>query len=127
MGTSFAGQLRDSLDANNNGDIDCAEWGIAKKRATLESLGGGYFGPKAIKPPACKLSEAGAKELAAYNAYLAKLTLATTKINATGLAKTSAINAAHTVDGMVRSNALVGKVEAAIADLSAKLNGTLGG
>ena len=127
VGASFAGQILDSLDANNNGEVDCAEWGIAKKFATLETLGGGYFGPKKIWPPACKLSKEGAQELAAYNAYLAELTLLTIKVNATGLAKTSVINAAHTVDGVVRSNALVGKVEGAVAQLSAKLNGTLSG
>lgn len=127
MGASFAGQVLDSLDANNSGDVDRAEWGIARKMATLETLGGGYFGPKQIEPPACKLSKEGAQELAAYNAYLAQLTLLTIKVNATGLAKTSAINAAQTVDGVVRSNALVGKVEGAVAELSAKLNETLSG
>lgn len=122
VGPSFAGQVLDSLDADNSGAVDCAEWSIAKQRATIQSLGGGYFGPKQIKPPVCKMSDAGAKELASYNAYLARLTLATLKANATGLVAESVTSAVHMIDGTVRSNAFVGEAVDAAAKLSAELN-----
>ena len=127
MGLTFAGQMLDSLDADNSNSVSCAEWQIGKQLATVESLGGGYFGPKKIDPPACKLSKDGAKQLASYNAYLARLTLATIKVNATGLVEETAAKAAHKIDGLVRGNAAVGKAVDAATVLSAKLNATMAG
>ena len=51
---------------------------MATTFAELSASGAaGYFGPKAIDPPACTMSPAGEATLAKYNAYLAELTLAT--------------------------------------------------
>lgn len=93
----------------------------------IAELGGGYFGPPKLSPPACKLSPKGAETLARYNAYLAELTLATLKVHATGAVTSAVESAATNIDGHVRGNAVVGKLLDAKDVLAAKLNATMNG
>lgn len=85
VGSKFTAAVLASLDANRDGTVSCAEWPIAKARATLASVGGAYLGPPALPPPACKMTQAGAARWASHNAYLAELAAATAKTNATAL------------------------------------------
>jgi hypothetical protein len=73
------------------------------------------------------MSEKGAQKLAKYNAYLAKLTLATIKVNATGLVTSAVESVATSIDGHARGNAVVGKLLDAKDVLAAKLNATMSG
>lgn len=126
VGLEFAGQILASLDADKNGQVTCGEWQIAKMEATIEQLVT-YVGPKSVGPPACKMSQKGAETLARYNAYLAKLTLASLKVNATGVVTAAVENAATRVDGHVRGNAVVGKLLDAKDEITAKLNASMSG
>jgi hypothetical protein len=76
VGRAFVEQMLASLDANLDGNVSCAEWGIASKTPTLEQLGGAYHGPRSVDPPACPMSQAGTDALAQYNAYLGELSAA---------------------------------------------------
>ena len=129
VGFSFAGQMLDTLDADNSGSVSCTEWGLAKRRTTYEQLvasgAGGYFGPAKVDPPACKMSREGAAELAKYNAYLAKLTLATAASNTTAWVQQEARGSALAVEGRLVSNAAVGVATAAKEGLLAAWNRTV--
>jgi hypothetical protein len=76
VGRAFLEQVLASLDANKDGGVSCAEWGIAKMAPTLEQLGGAYHGPRSVDPPACPMTQAGTEALAQYNAYLGELSSA---------------------------------------------------
>jgi hypothetical protein len=78
VGRAFLDQMLESLDANRDGSVSCAEWGMAKRTSTLEDLGGAYHGPRSIAPPECPMTPHGEDTLAQYNAYLGNLSLATT-------------------------------------------------
>ena len=131
VGLSFAGQMLDSLDADNNGLVSCTEWGIAKERTTFVELvssgAGGYFGPKAIDPPACKMSPSGKERLAKYNTYLAGLTLATAARNTTAWVSETARGAALAVEGHLVGNAAVGAATTAKEGLLDAWNRTISG
>jgi hypothetical protein len=73
VGRAFLDQMLATLDANNDGSVSCAEWGMAKMTSTLEELGGAYRGPPSIAPPECPMTAQGAETVAQYNAYLAGL------------------------------------------------------
>ena len=129
VGHSFAGQMLDTLDADNSKDVSCTEWGIAKMQTTLDQLiasgARGYFGPDKVDPPSCKMSREGAAKLAKYNAYLAKLTLATAASNTTAWIQHTARGAALAVEGRVMSNAAVGAATAAKEGLLTAWNRTV--
>jgi hypothetical protein len=129
VGFSFAGQMLDTLDADNSGSVSCTEWGLAKRRTTYEQLvasgAGGYFGPAKVDPPACKMSREGAAELAKYNAYLAKLTLANAASNTTAWVQQETRGSALAVEGRLVSNAAVGVATAAKEGLLAAWNRTV--
>jgi hypothetical protein len=76
VGRAFVAQMLGSLDANLDGSVSCAEWGIAKMTPTLEQLGGAYRGPQRIALPECPMTPQGAEALARYNAYLNELSAA---------------------------------------------------
>jgi hypothetical protein len=78
VGRAFAVAVLATLDANGDGSVSCAEWGIAKMRPTLEQLGGAYRGPRELPLPECPMSAEGAATLARYNAHLSGLAVATT-------------------------------------------------
>jgi hypothetical protein len=77
VGRAFLDQMLATLDANRDGTVSCAEWGMAKRTSTLEDLGGAYHGPRSIAPPECPMTPQGTEALARYNAYLGELTSAT--------------------------------------------------
>jgi hypothetical protein len=78
VGRAFLEQVLATLDANGDGSVSCAEWGIAKRAAALEQLGGAYRGPQSVAPPECPMTPQGAEALARYNSYLGALSSATT-------------------------------------------------
>jgi len=131
VGLSFAGQALDTLDANNDGSVNCVEWKIAKRQATVKELVAsgvqGYFGPAKLDPPNCKMSASGKAELAKYNAYLALLTLQTAAANTTAWAVSGARGAALAVEGRLVSNAAAGVAVTATEGLLAALNRTASG
>ena len=125
VGLEFTGSLLASLDADKSGSVDCAEWGIAKQRATLPQLpGGGYFGPPKLEAPLCKLSAEGKDTLARYNAYLGKLTLGTLATNATALAASAASRAVVTVENDVVAGSAANALLAARDKVAAAWNAT---
>jgi hypothetical protein len=75
VGRAFVEQMLASLDANLDGSVSCAEWGIAKMTPTLEQLGGAYRGPQRIALPECPMTTEGSEALARYNAYLNELSV----------------------------------------------------
>jgi hypothetical protein len=79
VGRAFAANVRATLDANNDGSVSCAEWGMAKMTSTLEQLGGAYHGPRELPQPECPMTPQGTEALARYNAYLGELSLATAR------------------------------------------------
>ena len=131
VGLSFAGQALDTLDANNDGSVNCVEWKIAKRQATVKELIAtgvqGYFGPAKLDPPNCKMSASGKAWLAKYNAYLALLTLETAATNTTAWAVSGARGAALAVEGRVVGNAAAGVAITAKEGLLAALNRTASG
>jgi len=131
VGLSFAGQALDTLDANNDGSVNCVEWKIAKRQATAKELVAsgvqGYFGPAKLDPPNCKMSASGKAELAKYNAYLALLTLETAAANTTAWAVSGARGAALAVEGRLVGNAAAGVAVTATEGLLAALNRTASG
>jgi hypothetical protein len=64
VGRAFAAVALATLDANGDGSVSCAEWGIAKMRPTLEQLGGAYRGPRELPLPDCPMSAEGVATLA---------------------------------------------------------------
>jgi hypothetical protein len=82
VGRAFLDQMLATLDANRDGSVSCAEWGMAKRASTLEDLGGAYHGPRSIAPPECPMTPQGTEALARYNAYLGELTSATMAVAA---------------------------------------------
>jgi hypothetical protein len=78
VGLPVLDQMLATLDANRDGSVLCAEWGMAKRTSSLEQLGGAYHGPRSIAPPECPMTPRGAEALARYNAYLGELASATT-------------------------------------------------
>lgn len=131
VGLSFSGQALDTLDANNDGSVNCVEWKIAKRQATIKELLAsgvqGYFGPAKLDPPNCKMSASGKAELAKYNAYLALLTLETAAANTTAWAVSGARGAALAVEGRLVGNAAAGVAVTATEGLLAALNRTASG
>ena len=71
------------------------------------------------------MSREGAAELAKYNAYLAKLTLATAASNTTAWVQQEARGSALAVEGRLVSNAAVGVATAAKEGLLAAWNRTV--
>jgi hypothetical protein len=80
VGRTFVDQMLASLDANLDGSVSCAEWGIAKMTPTLEQLGGAYRGPQQIAPPECPMTPEGQNTLKQYNAYLSGLSVASAAV-----------------------------------------------
>jgi hypothetical protein len=76
VGRTFFDQMLASLDANLDGSVSCAEWGMAKMEPTLQQLGGAYRGPQQIAPPECPMTPEGQNTLKQYNAYLNELSVA---------------------------------------------------
>lgn len=89
VGPAFTAAAVEILDHDVDGEpTSCAEWEIAGRKATPESLpAGGHYGRTSLPLPACKMSEKGKKEWVAMNAYLADLAVAAFKANATVGAK----------------------------------------
>ena len=125
VGLEFTSSLLATLDADKNGFVDCAEWGIAKQTTTLQQLsGGGYFGPVKLEPPLCKLSAYGKEQIARYNAYLGKLSLGTLATNTTALIATAASRTALTVENDVVAGSAAGALLAARDKVAAAWNAT---
>jgi hypothetical protein len=125
VGLEFTSSLLATLDADKSGVVDCAEWGIAKQRTTLQQLTrGGYFGPAKLEPPLCKLSAQGKEQIARYNAYLGKLTLGTLAANATALAASAASRSALTVENEIVAGSAAGALLAARDKVAAAWNAT---
>lgn len=125
VGLEFTASVLASLDADRSGSVDCDEWGIAKRTATLPELGdGGYFGPAKLKAPLCKLTAEGREELARYDAYLGRLTLGTLATNATAAVASAASSAVVTVENDVVAGSAAGVLLAARDKVAAAWNAT---
>lgn len=75
VGPEFTAAAVEVLDHDADGaPITCAEWEIAGRKATRESLpAGGHLGRTKLPKPACKMTDKGKQEWEAMNAHLADL------------------------------------------------------